>query len=644
MTLKLASKNIIQSFKFDPQPIYQNPMGDLSIHRVIRQMPNGNVCQFLLYRIPTDKTYSQLNIAIQSKVDFLKVNQLHIINEKTMPLVITTLRSKDHNYILKCCSGFFATPFNTLEYWLISEYSTNTTLFSYMNKNEPFFYDEILIISYQLVKILNYAYIEFRMPYIHLIPQNIFLGKNPSSPFPQAKLSPYAFIPHNGFHPQEEQGFLPNDYFNAIRKESVSIFSFGVILFKMMTGILPQINNEGIIEKSELEKIPLKESVDLIWQCINIPMNRPSIETIRGHQFIRRSRQHGKLQQTENQYEILKEIGKGQFGKVLLGINKSTGEKVAIKESVGNQISYLQKDARTMLCCSCDQLVSFKGYFVLNQCLSHSVSFSNNSIQTFLSHQSVQCQNNQIMNNYQQSYQQYNNQMNQYRNNQNTQTIPTDDDNSMIEEEEQYCYLVMEYCDGGNLEEFINNFNGLLPELLIQHFIGDIAIGLHYLHFTKGLVHRDLKPENFVLVTQSRNGQLLPNEIPRIKITDYGFSRAILDDKINSEKGTVLFEAPEILRHEGYYSSKSDLYSVGVIIYHLVTKMWPFTNQKESFLENMSQRRNVYFPENIPINPLLKELMINLITHDENQRMDWNEFFQHQYIQQCIHLKNVSFQ
>ena len=73
MTLKLASKNIIQSFKFDPQPIYQNPMGDLSIHRVIRQMPNGNVCQFLLYRIPTDKTYSQLNIAIQSKVDFLKV-------------------------------------------------------------------------------------------------------------------------------------------------------------------------------------------------------------------------------------------------------------------------------------------------------------------------------------------------------------------------------------------------------------------------------------------------------------------------------------------------------------------------------------------------------------------------------------------
>ena len=68
-----------------------------------------------VYRIPTDKTYSQLNVAIQSKVDFLKVNQLHIINEKTMPLVITTLRSKDHNYILKCCSGFFATPFNTLE-------------------------------------------------------------------------------------------------------------------------------------------------------------------------------------------------------------------------------------------------------------------------------------------------------------------------------------------------------------------------------------------------------------------------------------------------------------------------------------------------------------------------------------------------
>ena len=67
-----------------------------------------------------------------------------------------------------------------------------------------------------------------------------------------------------------------------------------------------------------------------------------------------------------------------------------------------------------MLCCSCDQLVSFKGYFELNHCLSQSL-LNNNK-------------------------------------NENTNEI---DDNSMIEEEEHYSYLVMEYCDGGNLEEYL---------------------------------------------------------------------------------------------------------------------------------------------------------------------------------------------
>ncbi|EMD46016.1 myosin light chain kinase, putative [Entamoeba histolytica KU27] len=588
MSLKLASKTVIDSFHFDQTPIYVNRDGELVVNRAVRRMNNDDLCQFMIYRIQTDINHSSLNTSIQAKVEILKINQLHIYNDKTIMSKIPTLREKDHPYVLKCCGGFFASPYNTLEYWMICEYSTNTTLFSYMKKNEPFFFDEVMTIAYQLVKIMNYAYIEFRQTYIHLIPQNIFLGRNPSSPFPQAKLSPYAFIPHKGYDDIEELPFVPVDYMSGIRAELVSTWSFGVILYRMITGYIPQHDENGIILPNELSHIESVEAVDLIRQCINIPFKRPSVESIRGHPLIRLCRQHTKLPHTNNDYTIISTIGRGQFGSVLLAVNKYTGEQVAIKESFGPQNTFLQKDARTMMCCLCQQLVPFLGYFEL----PYSLSSLN--------------------------------------------------DNSFSSPPELHCYLVMEYCDGGNLEEFIMKFPGLLPDIYIKHFLGDIALGLRYLHFTKGLVHRDLKPENFVLCTQSKNGTLLPGEIPRIKITDYGFSRAILDDKIASEKGTLLFEAPEILRHEGYYTSKTDLYSVGVIIYHLVTKTWPFGCSKESFFEEMAKRSSLKFPNTIIIEKSLKDLMIRLITHEENERIGWKEFFLHPYVRQCLELKGVS--
>ncbi|ELP92196.1 mitogen-activated protein kinase kinase, putative [Entamoeba invadens IP1] len=550
----------------------------MSINRAVRRMPNGDLCQFMIYRIQTDLNNSSLNTALQARAEILKVNQMHIYNEKTKISKIPTLREKDHPYVIKCCGGFFASPYNNLEFWIVCEYSTNTTLLSYMNKNEPFFSDEVLTISYALVKILNYCYIEFRAPYIHLIPQNIFLGRNPTSPFPQAKISPYAFMPHRGHDEADAQPFISNDFRAGVRAEIVSVWSFGVILYRMITGVVPRVDENCVILESELKAVDHLEAANLIRQCVNAPFHRPSLEALRRHPFIQECHLHTKLPKIEPNFEVLTVIGKGQFGSVVHAVDKRIGINVAIKESFGTQLAYLQKDARTMRACHCPQLVEYYGYFQL----SYSLSASFNSTFGGVS--------------------------------------------------DTHGYLVMELCSGGNLEEYLMRYPGSLPSNYIRSFLRDISLGLRYLHFVKGLVHRDLKPENILLCP------FQPNEIPQVKITDYGFSRAILDDKLASEKGSLLFEAPEIMRHE-VYSSKSDLYSLGIILYHLCTKAWPFGCQKDSFFEGMTLRKSVQFPPSVFIEEYLKDLMCKLITHEESQRIGWKEYFVHPYVQICLYDK-----
>ncbi|KAL7719642.1 Protein kinase domain containing protein [Entamoeba marina] len=584
-TYKLAPPPITNSFQFDQMPIYQSENGRLIINRAVRKMPYGDLCQFMIYRVFLDPRNQHNNHLMSTRADIMKMNQLHIHNDKTKLFIIPTLREKDRKFILKCCGGFFCSPFNTLEYWLISEYSTNTTLYRYMDKNEPFFYDEVLTITYDLLQILSYAYVEFRQSYLHLIPHNIFLCHNPTSPYPQAKISPYAFI-SSTFPEQDESLYVSPDYAKGIRAELVSVWSFGVIIYRMCTGMIPTTDGNGIITPQSLNLLQNEDVAFVVKAAINIAAERPSVEQLRLCPFIQACRFHEKFPRCDYEYLPKSLLGKGQFGAVMLATRVDTNEFVAIKESVGGQNAYLQKDARAMLCCQCPELVQYLGYFELNYSLAATVDRTIENIQT------------------------------------------------------KHCYLVMEYCNGGNLEEFLSMYPGLLPEIYIRYFLADIAMGLRYLHFVKGLVHRDLKLENFVLYYDGDNNYQIFNGklIPNLKITDYGFARAILDDQLASEKGTLLFEAPEILRHE-HYSSKSDLYSVGVVLYRLTTKAWPFTCHKEYFFQEMANRADLKFPDSIPIDETLKDLMRKLITHEESQRIGWKEFFEHPFVSSSLQMK-----
>jgi serine/threonine protein kinase len=131
--------------------------------------------------------------------------------------------------------------------------------------------------------------------------------------------------------------------------------------------------------------------------------------------------------------------------------------------------------------------------------------------------------------------------------------------------EEAEPYLVMEYVDGQSLQQLMGRDNRPLPLSTTLRLVQEVAEALHYAH-GQGVVHRDIKPAN-ILVTTDGHPKIADFGIAKLNQTDLTMPGQVL--------GSPAFMAPEQLS-EAAVDSRSDLFSLGVILYYMLTGYRPF--------------------------------------------------------------------
>lgn len=183
-----------------------------------------------------------------------------------------------------------------------------------------------------------------------------------------------------------------------------------------------------------------------------------------------------------------------------------------------------------------------------------------------------------------------------------------------VEEYEKMYYFIMEYCIGESLSAHIKRV-GPLSDKCSGKMLFQIAKGLKYLR-DRNILHRDIKPGNILL--HYENDELI------LKLCDFTFACYLSDDDMTRTMcGTPLYMAPEILQNQPY-TPKSDLWSVGIILYEMLTGKVPYNATNMYFLKDEFSKP-INFPMNI--SQELSDLLRNLLQVDPKMRITWEEFY-----------------
>ena len=248
-----------------------------------------------------------------------------------------------------------------------------------------------------------------------------------------------------------------------------------------------------------------------------------------------------------SKYEFKNTIGQGNFGKVKLAIYLPTNEKVAIK--------ILNKET------------------IDNKNEMHLVKRELNIIKTFTHINVIKV-------------------------------------SSIIEDELNY-YIIMEYCQHGELFDYIVNHKRLTDDES-SIFFHQLINGIEYIHSQK-IVHRDLKPENLLL-----------NKDKILKIIDFGLSSSFDGRNLLTTKcGSPSYAAPEIIRGNKYDGFKTDIWCCGIILYAMLCGYLPFEGDDNNELFNNILQCQIEYPPFI--SDEAREVIDRTLTTDPDKRISLEE-------------------
>lgn len=193
-----------------------------------------------------------------------------------------------------------------------------------------------------------------------------------------------------------------------------------------------------------------------------------------------------------------------------------------------------------------------------------------------------------------------------------------------------HVFLVMEYCNGGDLADYLQS-KGTLSEDTIRLFFKQIAGAMKALN-AKGIVHRDLKPQNILLCHESPKSTPMPTAIT-LKIADFGFARFLEEGVMAATLcGSPMYMAPEVIMSLKY-DAKADLWSIATIVFQCLTGKAPFQASTPQALKNFYEKNPDLKPK-IPsgTSPELTDFLTRLLRRNAKDRMEFEEFFNHPFL------------
>lgn len=287
------------------------------------------------------------------------------------------------------------------------------------------------------------------------------------------------------------------------------------------------------------------------------PLARSLISNIRDH-FSKRKKD-SEFMTTLSYYDFLKCVGKGVYGKVHLGTQVLTGQKVALK-AIGKKQLALDVHGK------------------------HKIE---NEIQ--LSIKASSCRNVTTF----------------------FEVVETKD----------YYFLVFEYASRGDLASLLKK-KVVLSEQEVKQIFVDLLNGIEELHKLR-IVHRDLKLENVVIM-----------ESGKACIADLGVSKLVEPGELLRDScGTPAFEAPECLDLEkGYLGFQADMWSLGVLLYHMVCGRPPFAADRIEDLYSKIAFSELSFPPDKELSVGLKDLLRRMLQKDPERRLNIAEARTHLWL------------
>lgn len=184
-------------------------------------------------------------------------------------------------------------------------------------------------------------------------------------------------------------------------------------------------------------------------------------------------------------------------------------------------------------------------------------------------------------------------------------------------------YIVMEYCDGGDLSSLFIKIP--LKYEYVKYYFSQIVNALKFLT-EHNIIHRDIKPKNILLTDDKKI----------IKLCDFGFAKHHDGmTRITTMCGSPLYMAPEIYKHMSY-TRTVDIWALGLILYEMLYGYHPLSKYNDPLkLANSVTTDDIFIPLEMNINNNCIDLLKQMLTRNSSKRIDFENLFQHPWILEC---------